>query len=142
MANYDWVIDESAGGLIIMGLNIANQISPHHLGKIFGIIFWGPYHFPFCIALGSSGYFLDGQAHAAAATGLLARTEFHMHMPPAIAVTTRGRLKGLRLQLSLLDREFDDLGLLILSSKSSLIHKGCSSKASSLHSHACNQILT
>ena len=30
-------------------------------------------------------------------------------MPPSIALATRGRLQGLRLQLALLDREFDDL---------------------------------
>lgn len=51
----------------------------------------------------------QAQAHAAAASGLLARTEFRLHMPPSIALTTRGRLQGLRLQLALLDREFDDL---------------------------------
>ncbi|KAL6351617.1 hypothetical protein AAG906_040971 [Vitis piasezkii] len=30
-------------------------------------------------------------------------------MPPSIALATRGRFQGLRLQLALLDREFDDL---------------------------------
>nr|GMC65642.1 E3 ubiquitin-protein ligase SDIR1 [Ipomoea batatas]GMD86059.1 E3 ubiquitin-protein ligase SDIR1 [Ipomoea batatas] len=30
-------------------------------------------------------------------------------LPPSIALATRGRLQGLRLQLALLDREFDDL---------------------------------
>ena len=29
-------------------------------------------------------------------------------MPPSIALATRGRLQGLRFQLTLLDREFDD----------------------------------
>jgi hypothetical protein len=34
-------------------------------------------------------------------------------MPPSIAFATRGRLQGLRLQLALLDREFDDLGMML-----------------------------
>ncbi|WCJ20489.1 RING/U-box superfamily protein [Euphorbia peplus] len=51
----------------------------------------------------------QARAHAAAASGLLAHTEFRLHMPPSIALATRGRLQGLRLQLALLDREFDDL---------------------------------
>lgn len=51
----------------------------------------------------------QAQAHAAAASGLLGHTEFRLHMPPSIAFATRGRLQGLRLQLALLDREFDDL---------------------------------
>lgn len=55
----------------------------------------------------------QAQAHAAAASGLLARTELRLHMPPSIALTTRGRLHGLRLQLALLDREFDDLGMIL-----------------------------
>ena len=52
----------------------------------------------------------QAQAHAAAASGLLGHTELRLHMPPSIAFATRGRLQGLRLQLALLDREFDDLG--------------------------------
>ncbi|KAL1194942.1 E3 ubiquitin-protein ligase SDIR1 [Cardamine amara subsp. amara] len=48
----------------------------------------------------------QAHAHAAAASGL---TELRLHMPPSIALATRGRLQGLRLQLALLDREFDDL---------------------------------
>ncbi|KAI3897983.1 hypothetical protein MKW92_004477 [Papaver armeniacum] len=51
----------------------------------------------------------QAQAHAAAASGLLGHTELRLHMPPSIAFATRGRLQGLRLQLALLDREFDDL---------------------------------
>ncbi|KAM7501872.1 hypothetical protein LguiB_000776 [Lonicera macranthoides] len=51
----------------------------------------------------------QAQAHAAAASGLLSRAEFRFHMPPSIAFATRGRLHGLRLQLALLDRAFDDL---------------------------------
>lgn len=50
-------------------------------------------------------------AHAAATTGLLGRTELRLHMPPSFAFSSsRGRPNGLRLQLALLDREFDDLG--------------------------------
>ncbi|GMN41472.1 hypothetical protein TIFTF001_010699 [Ficus carica] len=51
----------------------------------------------------------QAQAHAAAASGLLGHTELRLHMPPSISLATRGRLQGLRLQLALLDREFDDL---------------------------------
>ncbi|PON45806.1 43kDa postsynaptic protein [Parasponia andersonii] len=52
----------------------------------------------------------QAQAHAAAAGGLRGHTaELRLHMPPSISVATRGRLQGLRLQLALLDREFDDL---------------------------------
>lgn len=52
---------------------------------------------------------VQAQAHAAAASGLFGHTEFRLQMPPSIALATRGRLQGLRLQLALLDREFDDL---------------------------------
>ncbi|XP_065877072.1 E3 ubiquitin-protein ligase SDIR1-like isoform X2 [Euphorbia lathyris] len=48
-------------------------------------------------------------AAAAAASGLLGHTELRLHMPPSIAFATREPLQGLRLQLALLDREFDDL---------------------------------
>ncbi|KAL0555931.1 hypothetical protein IC582_004434 [Cucumis melo] len=51
----------------------------------------------------------QAQARAMAASGLLGHTELRLHMPPSIALATRGRLQGLRLQLALLDREFDDL---------------------------------
>ncbi|KAG4127933.1 hypothetical protein ERO13_D10G233200v2 [Gossypium hirsutum] len=51
----------------------------------------------------------QAQAHAAAASALLGHTELRLHMPPSIAFATRGRLQGLRLQLALLDQEFDDL---------------------------------
>uniref|UniRef100_A0A7C9AR17 RING-type E3 ubiquitin transferase n=2 Tax=Opuntia streptacantha TaxID=393608 RepID=A0A7C9AR17_OPUST len=51
----------------------------------------------------------QAQAHAVAASGLLRHTELRLHMPPSIAFASRGRLQGLRLQLALLDREFDDL---------------------------------
>lgn len=57
----------------------------------------------------------QAQVHAAAANSLLGHTEFRLHMPPSIALATRGRLQGLRLQLALLDREFDDLGRCIWS---------------------------
>lgn len=56
----------------------------------------------------------QAQAHAAMASGLLGHTELRLHMPPSIALATRGRLQGLRLQLALLDREFDDLGTVFL----------------------------
>ncbi|KAG9160781.1 hypothetical protein Leryth_008624 [Lithospermum erythrorhizon] len=52
----------------------------------------------------------QAQAHAvAASSGILGHTELRLHMPTSIALATRGRLQGLRLQLALLDREFDDL---------------------------------
>jgi len=51
----------------------------------------------------------QAQAHAAAANGFLGHTELRVHVPPTIALATRGRLQSLRLQLALLDREFDDL---------------------------------
>lgn len=51
----------------------------------------------------------QARAHSTAASGLLGHTELRLHMPPSIAFATRGRLQGLRLQLALLDREFDDL---------------------------------
>ncbi|XP_008801591.1 E3 ubiquitin-protein ligase SDIR1-like [Phoenix dactylifera] len=51
----------------------------------------------------------QAQAHAAAAGGLLGHTELRLHVPSSIAFATRGRLQSLRLQLALLDREFDDL---------------------------------
>ncbi|KAJ4725773.1 E3 ubiquitin-protein ligase SDIR1 [Melia azedarach] len=51
----------------------------------------------------------QARAHAAAASGLLGHTELRLHVPPSIALATRGRLQGLRLQLALLDREFDEL---------------------------------
>ncbi|KAK8515731.1 hypothetical protein V6N13_139298 [Hibiscus sabdariffa] len=51
----------------------------------------------------------QARANTAAASGLLGHTELHLRMPPSIAFATRGRLQGPRLQLALLDREFDDL---------------------------------
>ncbi|KAJ8760348.1 hypothetical protein K2173_012586 [Erythroxylum novogranatense] len=51
----------------------------------------------------------QSQTHVAMASGLLGHTELRLHMPPSIALATRGRLHSLRLQLALLDREFDDL---------------------------------
>lgn len=51
----------------------------------------------------------QAQAHAAMASGILGHTELRLHMPASIALATRGRLQGLRLQLALLDRELDDL---------------------------------
>lgn len=54
-------------------------------------------------------------AHAAAANSFLGHTELRVHVPPTIALATRGQLQSLRLQLALLDREFDDLGVPIRS---------------------------
>ncbi|URE10444.1 E3 ubiquitin-protein ligase [Musa troglodytarum] len=51
----------------------------------------------------------QAQAHAAAARSFLGGTELRLHVPPSVAFATRGRLQSLRLQLALLDREFDDL---------------------------------
>lgn len=51
----------------------------------------------------------QAQAHTAAASGLFGHTELRLQMPPSIALASGGRLQGLRLQLALLDREFDDL---------------------------------
>ncbi|XP_054791341.1 E3 ubiquitin-protein ligase SDIR1-like isoform X1 [Prosopis cineraria] len=52
----------------------------------------------------------EAHAHTAAGSGgLLGHTEVRLHVPSSMALTTRGRLQGLRLQLALLDREFDDL---------------------------------
>ncbi|KAK6933154.1 Zinc finger, RING-type [Dillenia turbinata] len=48
-------------------------------------------------------------AHALATSGLLGHTELRLQMPPSIALAARGRLHGLRLQLALLDRDFDAL---------------------------------
>jgi len=53
---------------------------------------------------------LRAQAHAAGASGLFG-TELRLQVPPSIALASRGRLQGLRLQLALLDRDFDDLGM-------------------------------
>lgn len=93
--------------LLFMILN-ANQMSPNFLlWLVLGV---------FLLATGLRMYATcqqlqaQAQAHAAAvANGLLGHTEFRLRMPPSIAFASRGRLHGLRLQLSLLDREFDDL---------------------------------
>lgn len=56
---------------------------------------------------------LQAQAQAAAAAtagGLLSHAELRLRMPSSLTFATRARLHGLRLQLALLDREFDDLG--------------------------------
>ena len=66
----------------------------------------------------------QARAHAAAASGLMGHTELRLHMPPSIAFATRGRLQGLRLQLALLDREFDDLGMTLFMICTSL-YKAC-----------------
>ncbi|CAM6037405.1 unnamed protein product [Sphagnum compactum] len=56
---------------------------------------------------------LHAQAHAAAAAasagGLMGRSDLRLRMGPLLSFATRAQLQGLRLQLALLDREFDDL---------------------------------
>ncbi|XP_072983756.1 E3 ubiquitin-protein ligase SDIR1-like [Typha latifolia] len=90
--------------LLFMMLN-SHQMSPNFLiWLVLGV---------FLMATGLRMYAtcqqLQAQAHAAAASGLLGHTELRLHVPPSIAFATRGRLQSLRLQLALLDREFDDL---------------------------------
>jgi hypothetical protein len=62
---------------------------------------------------------LHAQAHAAAAAasagGLMGRSDLRLRMGPLLSFATRAQLQGLRLQLALLDREFDDLGVYSLS---------------------------
>lgn len=53
---------------------------------------------------------LQAHANTIAASGLLRHTELQLHVPPSIAIATRGQMQGLRLQLALFDRDFDDLG--------------------------------
>ncbi|KAG0558479.1 hypothetical protein M758_10G029300 [Ceratodon purpureus] len=53
---------------------------------------------------------VQAQAPAGAtAGGLLSHAELRLRMPSSLTLATRARLHGLRLQLALLDREFDDL---------------------------------
>ncbi|CAN5972803.1 unnamed protein product [Sphagnum jensenii] len=56
---------------------------------------------------------LQAQAQAAAAAastgGLVGHPELRLRMNPLLSFATRAQLQGLRLQLALLDREFDDL---------------------------------
>uniref|UniRef100_M8CUM4 RING-type E3 ubiquitin transferase n=1 Tax=Aegilops tauschii TaxID=37682 RepID=M8CUM4_AEGTA len=67
----------------------------------------------------------QSQAHAADGNGFLGRTELRVHVPPTIALASRGRLQSLRLQLALLDREFDDLDTNFRRSRGApLIEKG------------------
>ncbi|KAK4761258.1 hypothetical protein SAY87_006151 [Trapa incisa] len=56
----------------------------------------------------------QSQIHAAAANSVIGPTELRLHVPPSIALANLGHLQGLRLQLALLDREFDDLDYEIL----------------------------
>lgn len=49
-------------------------------------------------------------AVAASAGGLLTHAELRLRMTPTLSFATRARLHGLRLQLALFNREFDDLG--------------------------------
>uniref|UniRef100_A0A5B6ZHF8 RING-type E3 ubiquitin transferase n=2 Tax=Davidia involucrata TaxID=16924 RepID=A0A5B6ZHF8_DAVIN len=92
--------------LLFMILN-SHQMSPNFLlWLVFGIFLMAT-----SLRMYATCQQLQAQAHAHAATAsdLLGRTELRLHMPPTIALATRGRLQGLRLQLALLDREFDDL---------------------------------
>lgn len=55
----------------------------------------------------------QAQAHAAAAaSGILGHADLRLQMPPPAAFAASGRHQGLRLQLALLDRDFDDLGVM------------------------------
>ncbi|KAK8671766.1 hypothetical protein V6N13_038351 [Hibiscus sabdariffa] len=51
----------------------------------------------------------QAQAHAVVASALSGHTELQLHVPPLVALATRGHLQGLRLQLALIDQELDDL---------------------------------
>jgi E3 ubiquitin-protein ligase SDIR1 len=61
---------------------------------------------------------LQAQAQAAAAAastgGLVGHPELRLRMNPLLSFATRAQLQGLRLQLALLDREFDDLGAFLI----------------------------
>lgn len=92
--------------LLFMILN-SHQMSPNFLlWLVFGVFFMATSlrMYATCQQLQA-----QAQSHALAASGLLGHTELRLHMPPSIALATRGRLQGLRLQLALIDREFDDL---------------------------------
>ncbi|XP_059628108.1 E3 ubiquitin-protein ligase SDIR1 [Cornus florida] len=91
--------------LLFMILN-SQQMSPNFLlWLVFGIFLMAT-----SLRMYATCQQLQAQAQAhAAASGLLGHTELWLNMPPPTAVATRGRLQGLRLQLALLDREFDDL---------------------------------
>ncbi|XP_042476252.1 E3 ubiquitin-protein ligase SDIR1-like isoform X3 [Macadamia integrifolia] len=92
--------------LLFMVLN-SHQMSPNFLLWLF----LGVFLMATSLRMYATCQQLQAQAHAhaAVASGLLGHTELRLHMPPSIALATRGRLQGLRLQLALLDREFDDL---------------------------------
>ncbi|XP_074290491.1 E3 ubiquitin-protein ligase SDIR1-like isoform X2 [Silene latifolia] len=51
----------------------------------------------------------QSQVLSASGIGLSGPAQFHLQMPDSIALASRRRLQGLRLQLALLDREFNDL---------------------------------
>lgn len=92
--------------LLFMILN-SHQMSPNFLlWLVLGVFFMATTlrMYATCLQLRA-----QAQAQAVAASGLLGHTELRLHMPPSIALSSRGRLHGLRLQLALLDREFDDL---------------------------------
>ncbi|GMP23073.1 hypothetical protein CsSME_00000809 [Camellia sinensis var. sinensis] len=97
--------------LLFMILN-SHQMSPNFLlWLVFGVFFMATSlrMYATCQQLQA-----QAQSHALAASGLLGHTELRLHMPPSIALATRGRLQGLRLQLALIDREFDDLGVVVI----------------------------
>eukprot|EP00257_Ricinus_communis_P017139 XP_015575512.1 E3 ubiquitin-protein ligase SDIR1 isoform X1 [Ricinus communis] len=88
--------------LLFMILN-SHQISPNFLLWIVVIVFL------MATSLRIFATCQQPRSHTAAASGLVGHTELRLHMPPSVAFATRGRLQGLRLQLALLDHEFDDL---------------------------------
>ncbi|XP_076905966.1 E3 ubiquitin-protein ligase SDIR1-like [Bidens hawaiensis] len=92
--------------LLFMILN-SQQMSPNFLlWVVLGVFLMAS-----CLRMYATCQQLQAQAqeNAVAASGLLGHTELRLQMPPSIELATRGRLQGLRLQLALLDREFDDL---------------------------------
>ncbi|KAK2984338.1 hypothetical protein RJ640_009367, partial [Escallonia rubra] len=92
--------------LLFMILN-SNQMSPNFLlWLVLGVFLMATSLRMYATWQHLQAYY---QAHGAAASGLLGHTELRLHMPPSVTLATRGRLQGLRLQLALLDREFDDL---------------------------------
>ncbi|XP_076882353.1 E3 ubiquitin-protein ligase SDIR1-like [Bidens hawaiensis] len=92
--------------LLFMILN-SQQMSPNFLPWVV----LGVFLMATCLRMYATWQQLQAQAqeNAVAASGLLGHTELRLQMPPSIEHATRGRLQGLRLQLALLDREFDDL---------------------------------
>ncbi|CAA7392743.1 unnamed protein product [Spirodela intermedia] len=93
--------------LLFMVLN-SHQISPNFLIWLLLSAFLMATAIRMCAAC--QQLHAQAQAHAAvAAGGLLGHAELRLQMPPAAAFAASGRHQGLRLQLALLDRDFDDL---------------------------------